>query len=569
MPAQRTSSYDVIVIGGGVNGTGVARDCAMRGLRVALVEKDDFASGASGANSGMIHGGAKYLLHDVGVTKMSCLDSGYIQRIAPHLCFRIPFIIPMPTSMPRARIMLELMEVYFESYDVYQPLKNAKPHTRLTPEEVLELEPGVTPEIVGGVTFDEWGIDPFRLCVANALSARDHGAELLSYHEVRRILRSGDEVCGVQALDRVGGREVRLEAPVVANLAGVWAPRIGAMAGVEVKVRPGKGIHLVYDRRITNYAIVAFAIDNRQIFLEPHENSTILGTTDDDYYGDPDDLWATEDEIEYLLQGMESVFPSIRDYRVTRTMVGLRPTIYDYGPIEDRLSRDHEITDHEDGGAPGLVTMIGGKLAAYRLMSEEMTDVICRRLGNEEPCTTHQVPLPGGAGEPSLDRLAERLRLSPYALERLAYRHGDMVERVITESGGGDAKTPACQCEPVLEAELRWAIRHEGARTLDDLRRRTRLAMGPCQGFRCIPRAAAILCQELGLSAQQLLSQTMDLLQQRHRGKAPALAAGSLPQEELNQAKYFLVGDLGRQGVDPDATSTVRRHPRDRERRDA
>jgi glycerol-3-phosphate dehydrogenase len=564
MAEARPLSFDVVVIGGGVNGTGVARDCAMRGLKVALVEKSDLASGASGANSGMIHGGARYLLHDLSVTKMSCLDSGYIQRIAPHLCFRIPFIVPMLESTPRAKMMLELMEVYFEAYDVYQRHKNARSSTRLTKEEVLQLEPGINEAIIGGVTFDEWGIDPFRLCVSNALSARDHGATILTYHEAEALLRDGEAVVGVRARDLVTGEVLTLQAPVVANLAGPWAPRVAALAGAEVKLRPGKGIHLVYDRRITNYAIVAAAIDDRQIFLEPHENSTILGTTDDDYYGDPDELWATEDEIEYLLQAIETVFPSIRQHRVVRTFVGVRPTIFEYGPVEDKLTRDHRIVDHAGSGAPGLVTMTGGKLAAYRLMSEEMTDAICGRLGNHARCTTHEVPFPGGDGDASLPELAQQLKLSPYALRRLAYRHGSGAAAVL-EQAGETAGTQVCRCEPVLEAELRWSIRNEGARTLDDLRRRTRLAMGPCQGFRCIAKAAEILRQELELSEPQLLAQVLDLLQQRHRGKAPALAGASLAQEELHQARYFLLGDLARQGCSGSATDTAAKNTWERE----
>jgi glycerol-3-phosphate dehydrogenase len=551
-------AFDVVVIGGGVNGTGVARDCAMRGLSVALIEKNDVASGASGANSGMIHGGARYLLDDASVTKISCLDSGYIQRIAPHLCFRIPFIVPVLQSQFQARAYLELMEVYFEAYDVYQPLKNALPHTRLTRDEVRQLEPGITQHIVGAVTFDEWGIDPFRLCVANAVSAADHGAQVMTYHEVTGLLCDGDRVSGVRVRNLASGEEVAFESQVVANLGGAWAPRIAAMAGAEVRLRPGKGIHLVYGRRLSNYSIVALTIDGRQIFLEPHENATILGTTDDDYYGDPDDLWATEDEIEYLLQGMETIFPSIRSYRVTRTMVGLRPTLFEYGPIEDKLSRDHAIIDHEAEGAPGLVTMVGGKLAAYRLMSEEMTDAICQRLGVSRPCTTHEVPLPGGTSQPNIADLQAKVAVSPYALNRLAYRHGSRAPDILEAHGQDRELTAVCLCEPVLEAEIRWVIREEGARSLDDIRRRTRLAMGPCQGTRCIARAAEILQEELGLEHAEALAQMLDLLQERHRGKAPALAGASLAQEELSQARYFLVGDLGRQGVAADPARTRR-----------
>ena len=547
---SQTADFDVIIVGGGINGCGVARDCAMRGLRTVLVEKNDLASGASGANSGMIHGGARYLQHEMSVTKISCLDSGHIQRIAPHLCFRIPFIVPMLKGASNARIMLELMEVFFKAYDVYQPLKNGQPSTRLSRDEALELEPGLSPEIIGAVTFDEWGIDPFRLCVANAVSAGEHGARVLTYHQITGLLRdAADAVCGVRARDLMSGQELTLQAPVTVNLAGVWAPRLAAMAGARAPVRAGKGIHLIYDRRLTNYAIVAAAVDQRQLFIEPHENGTILGTTDDDYYGDPDQLWATEDEIEYLLEGAETVFPSIRQHRVIRTMAGLRPTLHQYGRYEDDLTRDHAIYDHADEGAPGLLTMIGGKLAAYRLMAEECTDAVCRRLDRELPCTTHQHPLPGGGEGPDLEQLASSFEVSPYATARLAYRHGDRAQQVLETEPGITGGATVCRCEPVLETELLHAIRNEGARTLDDLRRRTRLSCGPCQGFRCLARAAALLARELKLDPEQLVAQQLDLLQQRYRGKAPALSGVSLAQEELNQARYMLVGDLARQGI--------------------
>ena len=157
-------SYDLLVIGGGVNGTGIARDAAMRGLSTVIVEKKDFAAGSSGANSGMIHGGIRYLMTDPKVTRLACLDSGYIQRIAPHLLFRIPFLYPVQPDRPgqptlKDRALLYGAECYFEEYDRYQPLKNGKPHTRLTDEELHELEPGIVAGTLGAVTMDEYGIE--------------------------------------------------------------------------------------------------------------------------------------------------------------------------------------------------------------------------------------------------------------------------------------------------------------------------------------------------------------------------------------------------------------------------
>ena len=162
------TEHDVIIVGGGVNGCGIARDAALRGLRVLLAERNDLAKGASGANTGMIHGGIRYLRYDVKTTKLACTDSGYIQAIAPHLLFRIPFLMPVFEGDVFGRFLLEGAEIFFEAYDAYQPLKRGKPHTRLSKQEVLALEPGLASDVTGAVTMDEWGIDPFRLVVANA-----------------------------------------------------------------------------------------------------------------------------------------------------------------------------------------------------------------------------------------------------------------------------------------------------------------------------------------------------------------------------------------------------------------
>ena len=219
--------YDVLIIEG-VNGTGVAlRDLSLRGLSVALAEKKDFAAGASGANSGMIHGGIRYLRQDPAVTEISSRDSGYIQRIAPHLLFRIPFLFPVlragaePTVAEKA--YLYGAEVYFSAYDAYQPLKGGRPSSRLTPDEVRTLEPGLRPELVGAVTTDEWGIDPQRLCAANALSAQANGAVLFTHTEVVALPRDGQgRMLGAEV--RRKGRTAFVRATML-NAGGPWAAR--------------------------------------------------------------------------------------------------------------------------------------------------------------------------------------------------------------------------------------------------------------------------------------------------------------------------------------------------------
>jgi len=524
--------YDVLVVGGGVNGTGVARDCAMRGLRTALVEKRDLSGGTTGTCSGMIHGGGRYLEYDVKTTETSCRDSGYIQRIAPHLLFRIPFLTPV---LPDDRYDIEKVETFFEAYDKFAPLKNSKPHVRLTQAETLSVEPGLISEIVGSVSFDEWGISPFRLCVANAVSAAERGATIMNHARIVGLLQDErDRVVGAVVRDAAGRREIH--AKLVVNCMGPWAPQLCEMAGVKLRLRPAKGTHIVFDRRITNVGMALEAIDGRAILLLPHENTTILGTTDDDYYGDLDNVVPTYDEIEYLLQAGERFFPTIRQYRIVRAFAGVRPTLYEWRPNEDMLSREHEVFDHEvRDGVGGIITLAGGKLASYRLMAEHTTDVVCRKLGVDEPCTTHLEFLPGGEGEVDVPGLAREHGLPLHAISRMASRHGTRVETILRECGSGGI---VCDCEPVTEAELRYCITHEWAVHLDDLRRRTRLGAGPCQGMRCTLRAARILAEERGLSRDEMLGEVDAFLNARWKGKRPVLRSKQVAQEEMAQAHW-------------------------------
>jgi len=275
-------AFQVLVVGGGINGAGVARDLALRGVRVALVERRELGSGTTWASSGMIHGGLRYLQEDPEVTYHACLDSGAIQRIAPHLIFRIPFLMPV---FPEDPIGPELIEIGLEMYDAYQPLKNGRPHTRLSREQALRLEPALSPRIECAFTLDEWGVDAARLVAANALDAAERGAAVHTHAEVVDLLREGGSgrVRGARVRDRVSGEILEIEAEVVLNATGPWAPRLAEMAGAELRLRPGKGIHLVFERRLSDVAIYARGVDGRDMFAFPHEQNSMAGTTDDDF----------------------------------------------------------------------------------------------------------------------------------------------------------------------------------------------------------------------------------------------------------------------------------------------
>lgn len=554
--SERERDVDVVVIGGGVNGTGVARDAAMRGLRVALFERNDLGFGASGNSSGMIHGGARYLIDDPNVTETSCRDSGHIQTIAPHLLFRIPFLMPLP-KRPFSRALLLAFEGFFEAYDRYQPLKRGKPHVRLTPEELCELEPGLRANLEGGVSFDEWGIDGARLCAVNAMAAHEQGADVRVGTTVERIERDDSgAVLAVGYRDRHTGESGRLTTHAVVNATGAWAPitvSLGKLPGRSARVRPGKGIHVFYDRRLSNFAIISKAVDGRQIFVEPWQNVSVIGTTDDDYYGDLDRVTATSEEVRYLVEGIATVFPAIRQGRIIGTWAGVRPTLYEYGKNEDALSRDHEIVDHAEHGADGLYSMIGGKLASYRLFSEEMVDRLARRFDLALSCTTHTTALPGGDAPADEEALGRIIAADAVTARRLVYRHGSRSARIVEriKASPGERRT-ICQCEPVLEAEVRYCLAHEFARTVADVSRRTRLGLGACGGARCAARCGQLVAEHHELAPAEGMRQALRFLVDQARSRVVALSPDQARQEALAIAGVRAqMGIVGKSSLQP------------------
>jgi glycerol-3-phosphate dehydrogenase len=355
-------------------------------------------------------------------------------------------------------------------------------------------------------------------------------------------------VLGARVRDRITNEAREIRAKITVNATGAWAPITGALAGVapHVRVRPGKGIHVVLDRRITDVAVASEAVDGRQIFIEPWENTTVIGTTDDDEYGDLDTLQATTSEVRYLVEGIERVLPSVREARVIGTTVGARPTIHAYGVTEDALSREHAIVDHAEHGVPGLLSMIGGKLASYRMFAQECADIVAPRLGNRTPCTTHTAPLPGGDRAMDATALATRFKISRYAAQRLIDRHGGRAEGILGR-GEGDPRglLTVCACEPVLACEIRYAVEVEGARSLEDVSRRTRLALGPCGGSDCALAGAIIVGSVLKWSPELIRSQAAGLLRSRARSRAPGVGVQQARAESIGLGAFAHITGRG------------------------
>ncbi|MFW6079027.1 MAG: glycerol-3-phosphate dehydrogenase/oxidase [Gemmatimonadota bacterium] len=532
-----TMVYDIVIIGGGINGAGLARDASLRGLSVALLEREDWGAGTTGASTRMVHGGVRYLLYDVPTTRTSSIDAGRVRRIAPHLTFRIPFLWPLF----RRGFMAEATDAFLSAYDRFARHKGGLRHRRLSAEEARRIEPGLSPETTGALTLDEWGVDVFRLAALNALDAREAGADLFPHTEAVEFLFSGRTVRGVRVRDRLDGGAREIEGRLTVNAGGPWADSIAARAGATLRLRPGKGIHVVFERRIGNFGLILEGVDGRTLFLVPHGAETILGTTDDDHYGDPARVAeeVSRDEVEYVLEAAARSLPQARDWRPIRAYAGVRNTLFEWGVDADALSRRHEVVDHEArDGVPGLLSLAGGKLASYRLFAEEAADIVVEKLGRgPAPGITADRPLPGAEEPPDFAALAERLGPPPAALERAWRRHGSNVRRIF-ESAGPDDLAPVCRSEAVTPAEIRWVVETEGCRTLEDLRRHTRLGLGPCGGQDCAAPAALLMGELLDWPPERVAAERDAFLARAWTARRPVLRGATLAQEEIARAVH-------------------------------
>jgi len=446
----RPSVYDVIVIGGGITGVGVARDCSLRGLKVALVERDDLTNGASGRNHGLLHSGARYAVNDAESAKECIKENLILKKIAPHCvdpCDGLFITLPEDS--------LDYQKQFLKA------CRKAGIHAEaLDPKEAIALEPAVNPKLIGAVRVPDGSVDPFRLVFANALDAQKHGADILSYHEVRGLRMDGRRVVGVDLYDIRGRQEKHLEAPIIVNAAGTWSGQVAAKAGAHITMYPDKGTLLVFGHRVNQMALNRCRPSSDADILVPGESVTILGTTSQRL--EPSEIAGarpTPEEVDLLLSEGAKLAPQLMQTRILRAYCGVRPLVATDGSDGRSISRGIVLFDHEErDGIPGLVTIAGGKMMTYRLMAEMTTDLVCRKLHWDVPCTTAETPL-------------------PEAIVRNDRFGGKLV----------------CECENVTEEEIRYAIDNLGARNLVDLRRRTRVGMGTCQGQLCALRAAKML----------------------------------------------------------------------------
>ncbi len=467
--------FDVLVIGGGITGAGIARDAALRGLRVALVEATDFASGTSSRSSRLVHGGVRYLEHgQLHLVFEACRERRILATIAPHLVRPLQFMWPV---YEKARIRLWKLRAGLFLYDALALGRNLGRHRMLTTHVVTALEPELRHMgLLGGASYFDACTDDIRLTIATLLSARDAGAVVLNHLSVHDLVMTNEGVCGARAVDLRTGTDIEIRARAVVNAAGPWSDAIVRMAEPQARsaVRGTKGVHVAvpHERIRNNGALTLLSpIDGRVMFVLPTGAFTIIGTTDTDYDGRPERVRATNADITYLLRSANAFFPAahLTPADVVAAWAGIRPLVAAGDKAPDAVSREHAIT----WTVPGLLTVTGGKLTTYRAMAADVMDAIARRLRvGHRRAPTHKQPLPGGeiASLEDEHAMARATIGAPDIAEHLVHAYGtrwrDLWQLASVNRTLAERLLPAL---PYIAAELDWGVMHEMALTLGDL----------------------------------------------------------------------------------------------------
>ena len=523
VPANRLAglegaALDAVVIGGGMAGAGVARDLALRGASVALFEKGDFASGTSSKSSKLIHGGLRYLeLGDFKLVRESLREKKTLERLAPHLVRPLPFLVPVYRGAPRGLITVR---VGMWLYDLLTPGKTTERFRVLRPVEALTMEPSVRAEDLrgAGYYFDDLLLYPERLCLENVLSAARHGARTFNYCEVEEFVHGRRGIEGVKVRDLLSGQVQAVRAATIVNCAGPWVDRIRAAARVADRsprvVRTTKGIHCLLPR-MTDRAVYLSARDERMIFVIPWREFSLVGTTDTDFEGDPDRLWATREEVTYLLEEVAKVLPDKRATfeNVSYTYAGVRPLSFEPGASASKVSREHKVIPEGPDGRFFSVT--GTKLTCFRSLAQDVGDRVMRALGRSEKARTARLTLDGADEE--VGKIEARVwmdvseemaatGLSRGTLRTLVETYGRAYPRVL-ELGRKlpDGFERLCPSNSEIVAQLHHALREEQAVSLQDvLLRRTGIGQSRCQGLDCAEPIAARMAELGGWTRRRL-----------------------------------------------------------------
>ncbi len=493
---------EVLIIGGGATGVGISRDLALRGIPSALIEKGDFASGASGRNHGLLHSGGRYAVLDPGAARECIAENKILRKIAPHCIEETGGLF---ISLPDEG--LDYRERFLRACEKVE-IQTAL----LSRDEALELEPELNPTLLSAVKVPDGAIDPFALVLDNAKDAEDHGAKIILHTEIISLILDGDKVKGARVKDLLQGEEYTIEAPYVLNATGTWANKILKLVGLHISMALSKGSMLITNQRLAHSVINRCRPPLDGDIVVPNHTVSILGTTSI-RLEDVENYEVTPQEVSLLIQETSQMIPAIQETRFIRAYAGIRPLFQSEEKGDDRaISRGFVLVDHgKRDGIENLITITGGKLMTYRLMAEKASDLICEKIGRDVPCSTHLKPLPGASRSPGLKE-----RLKQFSTDR-----GQTL----------------CDCELVPRKEVEEFLEAGRLKDFQDILHRTRLAKGTCQGGFCVYRFLGLL-HDLEMVEGNSNKILRGFLEERWKGIRPILWGTALKEEELIESIY-------------------------------
>jgi glycerol-3-phosphate dehydrogenase len=501
-------STQLLVIGGGSTGLGIAWDACLRGLKVILVEQNDLGQGTSGRYHGVLHSGGRYVLSDPPSARDCAKENSILRSIAPHTIEDSGGLFVSTPTDPQ-----DFPDRWLSACG-----STGVQAEEIPPQQVFELEPDLNPRISRAFRVRDASLDSFDLLHSIAAAISDRGGHVMLRHKLNSLNLSKDRVTSAEVEDLKSGELLTIGADVIVNAAGPWAGQVAALAGIQLPIALGKGTMVAVANRSIHTIVSRCRPPSDGDIIVPVGTVAIIGTTDVTVE-DPDDFRIQPWEIDFLLAQGDILMPQFSKQRALRAWSGIRPLVrrdYSGDTTTREFPRAHSILNHaERDGIEGFISVFGGKLSTFRLMAEQTLDIICNMLGVDAVCTTHQTPLDPKA--PNFHRLPARLEALSTELE-------------------AQSSQIVCECELVTRSMVQDALEESSSLDLDDLRRDLRLGMGPCQAGFCAYRAAGI-ASELSLPGPYH-DGLHDFLEERWRGMRPIGWGYTLRQMELNRRIY-------------------------------
>jgi glycerol-3-phosphate dehydrogenase len=500
--------YDIVVIGGGITGAGVARDAALRGLSTLLLEKRDYSSGVSSKTTRLVHGGLRYLANfELDLVAESLRERSILRKQAPYLITPMPILIPIYKGDPHGRAAIS---VGIHLYELLSREKDIPHYFTAGTDRTLALEPHLNRDGLAGsaLFYDHQIILPERLVIENIIAARDAGAKVLNYTKAEKIEDTGDTIV-VTARDTLADSAVTCRAKVLINAGGPWVDDVRKAGGIDRTkiIYPTKGIHLIMPK-LSEQSLFVASKDGRMFFIIPMDRWSLIGTTDTKYAGDLDEVHADAMDVDYLLNESRRVLPGLNLTRenILYTYAGIRPLAF-AGERESKISRKHRVIS--EGKTGRIITIAGGKYTTYRNMAEDVVDAACRKLEKRAACETDRRPLAGSLPveldeylREAVPQFAERFKIPQETVGHLVYFYGSRAEKVLQLTCDAPRLREAISPESRdIYAQVVYGIREEGAKTISDIvLRRMHLGITSSRGQQQADRIAEIAANELGWS---------------------------------------------------------------------